>query len=324
MEQADFGTTAGGERVEAVTLRAGSLSARIITLGAILQSLRLDGVAHDLTLGSASLSDYEGEMRHHGSVIGPVVNRLSGARAVIDGKTHAFEANQDGRITLHAGRVGTHLKVWRLAEAGPSHAVLAIDLPDGEGGFPGNRRLTARFEALPPASLRLTLTAATDAPTLINLANHSYWNLDGSADYAGHRLTIAAERYLSSTPDFTPRGAILPVGGTPMDFRRGQRLSPGAPPLDTCFCLSDRREALRDVLWLEGSSGLRMTLATTEPGLQIYDARDARRPGGGGYEGLAVEAQFWPDAPSHPDFPSILLRPGEDWTQITEWRFAGP
>lgn len=318
-----FGTTARGEAVEAVPLAAGRLSACVLTCGAILKSVRLDGVAHDLTLGSDRLADYEDAMRYHGAVVGPVANRLRGAKAVIGGRLHAFEANEGGN-TLHSGATGVHARVWTLDDAGPSHAALSLDLPDGLGGFPGQRRLTARFEALPPATLRLTLAAATDAPTLMNLANHCYWTLDGTDDVTGHRLRIAADRYLTTRPDGTPRGAIRPVGGTPMDFRRAQRLAPGAPPLDTCFCLGDRREPLREVLWLEGRSGVTLTLATTEPGVQVYDARDACRPGRGPYEGLALEPQYWPDAPANPGFPSILLDPGQDWTQVTEWRFAGP
>ena len=111
---------------------------------------------------------------------------------------------------------------------------------------------------------------------------------------------------------------------TAMDFRRGARLAPGSPPLDTCLVLANRRLPLRDVLWLTGQSGVTMTLATTEPAVQVYDARNAPRPGRAPYEGLAIEAQFWPDAPNHPHFPDITLRPGQHWQQVTEWRFAPP
>jgi aldose 1-epimerase len=107
-----------------------------------------------------------------------------------------------------------------------------------------------------------------------------------------------------------------------MDFRRGQVVAPGRPPLDHCLVLSDRRQALRDVLWLTGRSGVAMTLATTEPAVQVYDARNSPRPGRAPCEGLAIEAQFWPDAPRHAHFPDITLRPGQPWTQVTEWRFA--
>ncbi len=322
--QADFGRTADGRAVAAVTIGAGRLTARLLAWGAVLQSVRLEGVAHDLTLGSDRLADYEGEMRHHGSVIGPVVNRLSGAAAVIDGDHFRFEPNQDGRITLHAGAAGTHLKLWKIVAADATSVALAVTMPDGEGGFPGNRRLTARFEALPPATLRLVLTATTDAPTLMNVANHSYWNLDGSPTYAGHTLRLAADRYLPTRPDFTPQGPVLPVEGTAMDLRQGVRLQAGVPAFDTCFCLADTPRDLTEVLWLTGASGVGMAVATTAPGLQVYDARDARRPGGGPHEGLAIEAQLWPDAPANPAYPSIMLGPGQVWEQVTEWRFTAP
>ncbi|MDZ4136428.1 MAG: galactose mutarotase, partial [Paracoccaceae bacterium] len=207
-------------------------------------------------------------------------------------------------------------------DATDSSVTLALHLPDGAGGFPGNRLIRATFSAHAPATLRLSVTVQTDAPTLINLANHSYWNLDASPDWSGHTLRIAAQDYLPATDAFTPTGIIAPVEGTPYDFRNPTRIVASSPALDTCFCLSDRRQSLRDVLWLTGTNGTTMTVATTEPGVQVYDARGARRPGRSAYEGLAIEPQFWPDAPNHPHFPDITLAPGQPWTQISEWRFT--
>ncbi len=317
-----FGTTSDGQAVHALTLSAGDLTATILTLGAALQDLRLAGVPYPLTLGSDRVQDYQGQMRHHGTLVAPVVNRLSGAQAPINGKPHRFQANQDNRHTLHAGSAGTHLRLWDVADHSVTHATLTIALPDGIGGFPGNRRLTARFDVAPPATLRMTVTATSDAPTLMNVANHSYWNLDGSDTWDGHTLQVQADRYLPTTPDFTPTGQIVPVAGTPMDFRTPRAIAPGAPDLDTNFCLADRRRPLCEVLTLSGRSGVTMTVATTDPGIQVYDGRNAIRPGRAPYEGLAIEAQFWPDAPNHPGFPGIELRPGQAWEQVTEWRFA--
>lgn len=321
-ERAAFGITAAGEEVEKITLCAGDLTVSLLTWGAVLHSVRLAGVAHDLTLGSDRLADYEGSMRHHGSLIGPVANRITGAAAQVAGRPCRFEANQAGRITLHSGAAGTHLHLWAREEASSTHATLTITLPDGAGGFPGTRHLRARFDVLPPATLRLTVEATTDAPTLMNVANHSYWNLDGTADWTGHRLQVLAEDYLPTTPDFTPTGDILPVTGTAMDYRRPRTLTVGQDVLDHNFCLAPARRALTPALVLEGASGLRLDFATTEPGVQVYDGRDARRPGHGAHEGVAIEAQFWPDAPHHPAFPDITLMPGQAWRQITEWRFA--
>jgi len=316
-----FGVTASGHAVQRVTLGRDGLTVSVLTWGAVLQGVWLEGDRRNLTIGSDRLSDYEGGMRYHGSLIGPVVNRISNARTEIDGEILQFEVNQAGRHCLHSGSAGTHLKVWRLAEATETSVTLHIDLPHGEGGFPGNRRVTATY-AVDGASLHLTVTATTDAATPINFANHSYWNLDGGATWSGHRLSIAADHYLPTTADFTPTGEVRAVDADDMDFRTARRIHPGVPLLDNNFCLSDTPGPLREALRLTGSTGTGMTVSTTEPGIQVYDGRDARRPGGGAHEGLAIEAQGWPDAPNHPDFPSIILDPADEYRQHTVWRFS--
>jgi aldose 1-epimerase len=311
-----FGTTADGRAVDKITLAAGDLTVCLLTWGAVVQSVRLAGVGHDLTLGSERLADYQGEMRYHGAILAPVANRIGQARAQIGGQEHRFEPNQ-GAHCLHSGSTGAHQQIWQLITASDSAATLALDLPDGLGGFPGNRRIEARF-SLTGATLRLELHATTDAETLWNATNHSYWNLDGSPDFTGHSLQIAAEHWLPTDADARPTGEIAPVAGSAMDFRQPRKLTPGAPPLDHNFCLSGGQMPLREVLHLQGKSGVSLRLATTEPGVQIYDSRGAARP----YDGLAIETQVWPDAPSYPAFPQISLRPGETRMQITEWRFA--
>lgn len=318
-----FGTTANGHPVHRMTMAAGDLSVTVLSLGAILQDVRLAGVAYGLTLGSDVLADYEGPMRYHGPVCGPVVNRISGATAPIGDKIMRLEANE-GPHTLHGGSAGTHRKPWDIVATGADHANLSLSLPDGDGGFPGNRQITAHWAIVAPATLRMTLTATTDAPTLMNLANHSYWNLDGSGRWDGHRLRVAADRMLPTTAAFIPTGEVADVTGTPYDMRVLREIRAANPPLDNNFCLSDRCGPLRDVLWLRGRSGVEMTVATTQPGIQVFDGRNARRPGRATYEGLAIEAQHWPDAPNHPGFPAITLAPGQTYRQITEWRFARP
>ena len=317
-----FGTT-GEAEVQRITLTRDDLTVSLLTWGAVIQSVRLAGVPHDLTLGSDRLADYQGQMRYHGSLIAPVVNRISGASAQIAGRTHRFQANQDGRITLHGGDAGTHLKVWTLDGHDDTNATLTITLPDGDGGFPGTRHIAARFGLTDRATMRLDVTATTDAPTLMNIANHSYWNLDGTPDWSGHSLTVHAGTYLPGTPDFTPTGEIAPVSGD-MDFRTPRRISPGHPALDTNFCLGTERRPLTHALTLTGASGTSLEVHTTEPGIQVYDGRDAFRPSHPPYEGLAVETQFWPDAPNHPAFPDITLHPDDPWHQTTEWRFTRP
>ncbi len=331
MAQAVFGDTAAGEAVHRLMIGAGDLSVALLTHGATLNDVRLAGVAHSLTVGSPELAAYEGPMASCGAVMGPVANRIGGAAAMIDGVRHVFSgAHPDGYI-LHSGDAGFHRRVWRIADHAAAAATLTIDAPDGEGGFPGNRRVTARFEAFAPATLRLTLTAATDAPTILNLANHSYWRLDDAPTTEGHVLRIAADSYLPLSEALIPTGEIRPVAGTRLDFREGRIWAAGAEgQVDNNFCLSRTRTDLRPVAWLTGRSGVRMEMATTEPGLQVYDGHSLdlpQFPGNDGappvpYCGIALEAQGWPDAPNHPDFPSILLRPGEDWVQVTEWRFS--
>ncbi len=317
MAQVDaFGTTADGRAVQKITLAAGDLTVGLLTWGAVVQSVRLAGVGHDLTLGSDRLADYEGEMRYHGPIIAPVANRIGKARAMIGGMEHRFEANQ-GAHCLHSGSTGTQAQLWQIVTATDSRATLALSLPDGLGGFPGNRRIEARF-SLTEDRLRLEIHAASDAETLWNATNHSYWTLDGGADFTGQRLQIAADHWLPTDGDARPTGEIAAVAGTAMDFRQPRALTPGSPALDHCFCLSNGQVPLRDVLHLQGKSGLCLHVATTEPGVQVYDARGARQP----YDGIAIETQFWPDAPSFPAFPPVLLAPGETRVQITEWRFA--
>lgn len=318
-----FGTTAAGEEVHAFTISEGDLSATILTLGAILQSVRLAGVDHDLTLGSDRLADYDGgSMMYFGAVVGPVANRFSGATAPLGDELLSFEANQEGKHLLHSGAVGLHAKIWQVVEHRDNRLVMAVDLPAGEGNFPGARRVTAEFTISAPAGLRLVITATTDAETFFNITNHSYWNLDGGATWAGHRLWIEADRYMPTDDDAAPTGEVLDVAGSKMDFRTEHAPEPGDPPLDHNFCLSDGRTELRDVLTLTGRSGVSMTMATTEPGMQVYDDRGGGRPGAQPYEGLALEAQGWPDAPNHAAFPSIVVGAGEAYESVIEWRFS--
>ena len=311
----EFGRTKDGDLVQAIVLQNDLISLRLLTLGAILQSLRFQGVAHDLTLGSNHLPDYEGAMCYHGSVIAPVVNRITNGRAMVGGRLAQFDRNILGRHTLHSGAAGTQYKNWQLAHSTAHSAALRLHLPDGEGGFAGNRDIEAQF-TLSGDTLRMDLRVISDRDTIWNAANHSYWNLDGDADFSGHSLRIAAEHILPLTQDFVPNGAVQPVDGGPYDFRTARLIAPQDPPLDTNFCLATRQSALREVLVLRGKSGMTLRLFTTEAGVQVYDCRHD------GYRGLALEAQNWPDAPNHAQFPSIALAAGAPYVQSTAWQFS--
>lgn len=318
-----FGITRTGQQVDAITLSAHGLSATILTYGAILQDVRLDGVDHSLTLGSQTFEDYEDTMMFHGAIVGPVANRIRGASAMIAGTVYDFEANLEGQHTLHSGTAGIHNKVWQVDNVSEKSLSLSHKLPNSEAGFPANRHITATFEIVSGPTLRLAITTTTDAPSIVNATNHSYWNLDGTDHMRDHTVQVQSEHFLATgDTDVLPTGEILLVANTPYDFRQPNKLIPEHPPLDTTFCVSNTRRNLTECCWLRGACGVTMAVATTEAGMHLYDARAANRADGPFYEGLAIEAQGWPDAPNHPHFPSINVTPDAPLTQITEWRFS--
>jgi aldose 1-epimerase len=318
-----FGTTATGQTVEAITLRAGELTACILTFGATLQDLRLAGTPWPLILGSDILAAYETRLRWCGAVVGPVANRLAGASVRIAGRLWQARPN-DGANLLHSGAAGISQQLWTIEEAGPDRVTLRLDLAHGAAALPGNRTLRAHYRLLPPATLELALSAETDAETLMNLAHHPYWNLDGTATTAGHHLSVAAARYLPTDAQNLPLPPA-PVAGSGLDLRSPRALA-GLPPVDHCFCLEDiaaDAAGLRPVALLAGAQGVVMRLETDAPGLQVYDGRtlaSAPYPGltgapYGAHAGLALEPQMWPDAPHHAGFPPITLAPGTLWGQ---------
>jgi len=321
------GRAAGGRDVRAVTLSGGGLTLRLLTLGATVQDLRLVGVGWPLVLGAADPAVYSGPLLYVGAIVGPVANRIAGAQAWVDGRLCRFEANE-GATLLHSGAAGLHARIWEIEAAGADQAVLRCRLADGEGGFPGNRTIRAAFTLAAPATLTITLTAQGDAATLINLAHHGYWNLDGTADTRHHRLTVRADSYLPVDAALIPEGPPRAAAGTQFDFRGGRSLA-GAPPLDHNFCLAPARRPLAEAATLTGASGVRLRVETTEPGVQVYDGRHFAVPQGAGtggrgygpFAGIAFEPQVWPDAPNRPDCPPALLRPGETCRQVTRFRF---
>lgn len=302
------------------------LTATFTDLGAVLHDLRLDGLAHPLVLGLADLDHYPEFSNHMGATAGRFANRIGHARFPLDGVEYRTDPNFEGEHTLHGGSEGTGKRVWTLEAHGADRIRFVLDLADGEMGFPGAMRAWATYSCQPGATLRVDYEASCDAPTICNLAHHSYWNLDGRADISGHYLTVKADRYVEVDVDMIPTG-VAEVAGTPFDFRAG-RMLPGEGLLDHNLCLSDGRVALRDVAVLH-ARGLSMTIATTEPGLQVYDGAklDTQVPGldgrsYGAHAGVALEPQLWPDAPNHPGFSSGILRPGETCHQTTTFTFT--
>ena len=330
MPLASFGYTADGRHVQKITLRSEQLTVTILTLGAVINDVRLTGVPWPLTLGSPDVAGYEGKLSSFGSFMGPVINRIKGCTAEIDGKTYTFEKHHCGNLTQHSGSTGMHRQIWEIAEYGPDYVVLALHLPDGLGGFPGNREITVRYD-IEQASLRLTATASTDAPTPFNPANHSYWSLDSKPGYGGQTLQIAADHYSEPDAQLMPTGRILPVDNSPYDFRAGRRLAGDESEFyDLNLCFGSTKAPLRPIATLTGVDGVRMQMATTECGLQLYDGgtidgRDYPTHHGapyGPYAAPALEAQSWPGSLAQSHFPDIILRPGAPYHQITSWTFS--
>ncbi len=322
---APFGQTAAGQPVAAIRIGTADMAVTILSFGAALQDVRLPGLAHSLTLGGPVMAAYEGPMGYFGTIVGPVANRIARAQARIGGRMYRFAANE-GTTLLHGGATGTQTRVWTVDGATASTVRLSLTLEDDDGGFPGRRQITADY-SVAGSALTLRLSATTDAPTLMNLASHGYWNLNGSPTTFGHTLTVAADAYLPTDADNLPTGERRPVSGT-FDLRRPRRID-GSEGFDHNFCLAPAHRSLTGVARLAGDR-VAMTLATTEPGLQVYDGRALNTgsfPGHSGrpcgpFAGLALEAQRWPDAPHHPGFPPVTLDPGETYRQVTEWRFS--
>lgn len=334
-----FGTTATGVSVQRIRIAGGGLTAWVMTWGAAVQDLRLDDHAPPLVLGFDDFAAYPAHSPYFGAIAGRCANRIAEGRFTLDGKSYQLDRNFLGRHHLHGGAQGFGKRVWTLADHGADFVTLEIVSADGEMGYPG--RLTARCTyRLTGNALAVTLEAETDAPTLCNLAQHSYFNLDdgGAGPVLDHRLQVAAEGYLPVDDGLIPSGEIRQVAGTDHDFRdprpirrRDTAAADGAQVIyDHNFCLSPERVALRTVASVTAArSGLRMEVATTEPGLQFYAGHKVS-PGVPGLDGIryapwsgfCLEAQVWPDAPNHSGFPSAVLRPGARYHQQTEYRFG--
>lgn len=316
--------------MQTYTLSAHGLTAKFMPWGAVLMDLRLEGHDAPLVLGFEDTALYPEHSRYFGATAGRVANRIGQGRFTLDGQTYQVDQNFQGTHVLHGGSAGIGKREWEVAAATQDQIILTIALADGEMGFPGNMTVQAHFELRPDACLRVSYTAVSDAPTLCNLAHHTYWALDDSGGLDHHHLQLNASRYTGVDAEFIPTGITPAVDETRFDFRAGRPLLEPDQPIDHNLCLSMDRAALRDVgrLWSE-RSGVAMEIATTEPGIQVYDGAklDVPVPGlegrrYGPHAGVALEPQVWPDAINHAHFPSAVLRPGETYEQITEFRFS--
>ena len=344
-----FGVLPDGRVVERVTLcAANGFEARIITYGAALQALIVpdaEGGCDDVVLGYDDLEDYLDNRKFFGATIGRYANRIANARFVLEGEVVQLAAN-DGPHALHGGIDGFDRQLWQILEiegGAQPRVTLAHVSADGEEGYPGRLDVRVTYRLTGPAELSLNFAGWADRPTVVNLTNHSFFNLEGAAsgaDILDHRLTIAADCFLAINPDAIP--LLEPpraVAGTPFDFRTpstiGARIRRDDVQLrhgkgyDHNFCLD--RAGGQPAARLEAPrSGRTLELFTDQPGLQVYSGNylDGSIAGKGGRlyrqsDGICLEPQMWPDAPNRTDFPGARLAPGSVYQHRTVYRFLG-
>lgn len=334
-----------GRAVSRFTLVSdGGLTARITDYGGILTEMHVpdrDGRTRDVVLGFDTLAAYLAGHPFFGALVGRYANRIARARFTLDGRDYVLNANQGPDFVnhLHGGKVGFDKRVWdaEAAEtAGGAQLRLAYASPDMEEGYPGSVAVSAVY-TLTDDALALEFTATTDRPTVVNLTNHTYWNLGGhdSGSVLGHRLRLDADAYTVTDDADIPTGEIAPVAGTPYDFRQEKTVGRDAAETtkkggyDHNFALNGTAGELREAAVLaDPASGREMRLLTTEPGVQLYTAfklGGITGKGGAHYgpsAGLCLETQHFPDSPNRPQFPSTVLRPGETYSHRVIWRFS--
>jgi aldose 1-epimerase len=337
-----FGRTDGEAAATLFTIAHSSgIRAAVTDLGATLVSLEVpdrSGCMGDVVLGFSRAEDYAAHAGYYfGSTVGRFGNRIANGAFTLDGRRHQLTTNNSpgGRTChLHGGVVGFHQRLWSLEDAREDYVRFGYRSPDGEEGYPGNLRATVTYRVGPERRLTWTAEAVTDAPTIVNLVHHPYWNLSGgeAPTIDGHVLQLFAESYLPVTDGKIPTGEIRSVAGTPFDFRqpRAVRNNEGLD-YDHCWVLDWSAAAADLVLAARLSdprSGRMLEISTNQPGLQFYDGHSLdgsiagrERRSYGHRAGLCLEPQNFPDAPNHPHFPLCRLVPGEVYTNRVAYKF---
>ena len=314
---------------------ADGLRLMLLTLGARVAELWVPdrhGRLADVVLGLDTAEDHRASGSYMGATCGRFANRIAGARFTLDGVIHQLDRNE-GANQLHGGSAGFDSRDWTILDRSASQVTFALTSPSGDMGFPGEVRALCTYRLLGGMRMMIEMTATTDAPTVVNLAHHSYFNLagHGAGDILGHVMQVAASAYLPVGATNIPTGEIAPVAGTAFDFRAprpiGQAL-PGPGGYDHCFCLDAPLERiagedLRFCAALEDpASGRRLRVWTSAPGLQVYTG--AHFDGSSGksgaryprFAGVALETEGYPDAPNHRAFPSARLDPGQTYRHL--------
>lgn len=338
-----FGKTADGIPVDIYTLRDGTVEARIMTYGGILQSLKVPdrhGKLADVVLGFDSLEGYEKNPGpYFGALIGRYANRIAHGEFKLDGHAYALPRN-DGDNTLHGGTRGFDKAVWTAKQIENGIELTHVS-KDGDQGFPGVLRAVVRY-TLAGAVLHIDYAASTDKDTVVNLTNHSYFNLSGQGNgtILGEELKIDASHFTPVNKNLIPTGVLEPVGGTPFDFRKltviGSRINDNNEQLRNAHGYDDNWVLDKPSgQWGEAAeaydptTGRVLSVWTTQPGIQFYTGNflDGSITGKDGKvyihrAALALETQHFPDSPNQSTFPTTELRPGERYHQVTEFRFS--
>ncbi len=333
----EFGRLADGESVVEVTIAGEGLAVSLLGYGAAIRRLDVDtaGGPRNVVLGFDRLEDYVDRSPYFGAVVGRCANRIAAGRFTLDGRDYQLSINEAGRTHLHGGTTGFAWRNWSLAGHDDRSATFTLVSPDGEDGYPGEVRARCRYEIAGPGRLVITLEATTDAPTLVNLATHAYFNLDGGADILDHEVTIPAATYTPYDDHLIPTGAFAAVEGGTHDFRhpRPLRMEVDGERVryDANFVVAEAPAAEpRPMARVRGpASGLVLEVHSTEPCLQFYDGAKIDIPvrGTDGRRfvpcaGLCLEPQRIPDAVNHAAFPTPRLDPGETYRQVTEYHFS--
>jgi len=344
----EFGKTQSGIPVDIYTLSTKTMSVKVLTRGCAFYEVNVPdrkGILANVCSNMKSLADYENRRTFFGAFIGRFANRIAGATFDLDGQTYTLAKNPFGHA-LHGGPGGFDTVVWKVEQAAANdhEAVLGFSYrsPDGEEGYPGNLDVRVTYTLTEDSRLQMEYTAATDKRTVVNLTNHTFWNLagSGSSSILNHKLTLAADRYLPTREGLIPTGEIVSVTDTALDFRVekrvGMHISDISEPwfsggYDHCLILADQpADSMTFAAKLvEPESGRTMTVETTEPAIQFYSGNflDGTLVSADGkmypkQSLLCLEAQHYPDSPHQSAFPSTLLEPGGIYRQTTIHAFG--